>query len=282
MDKALISVSMVVYKPDMAMLQTALTHLKLAFAKLLCTRPATFILTIVDNSVVGDWERRIASVLTATFADDKAVSYSLVSSGENLGYGGGNNLAIKAARSLYHIVMNPDVSVEGGALLNAVEFMDKHPEVGLLIPVVYGKDGRQHFLCKKNPTVFDMYLRSFSPKFLQTWYRERMQKFEMRDKDYQQMIWDVPYPTGCFMFLRTATLQQINGFDEGFFLHFEDADLGRRLLKVSRSAYVPQVKVTHHWQRSWQTSRKMQWIMIKSGVRYFCKYGVKHNAKEKR
>ena len=69
---------------------------------------------------------------------------------------------------------------------------------------------------------------------------DTLAEFEMRACDYAKPIFDVEYPTGSCMFFRTSVLQHINGFDPDYFLHYEDADIGRRILQVAQIRYVPE------------------------------------------
>ena len=75
------------------------------------------------------------------------------------------------------------------------------------------------------------------------------------------------------MFFRTSPLQTIGGFDPNFFLHYEDADIGRRMLRVARVVYVPQVRVVHQWARDTHRSLKAKIITVKSGLLYWRKWG---------
>jgi nucleoside-diphosphate-sugar epimerase len=200
-------------------------------------------------------------------------SLELTRSPGNVGYGRGNNLAIAHARSDYHAVINPDLFVDADALLEALRFMEGHTDVGLLSPAVVGEDGERHYLCKRNPTLLIMFLRSFAPLWLQSLLRSIVDEFEMRNCDYAKPIHPLEYPTGCFMFFRTAPLQAIGGFDPDFFLHYEDADIGRRILKVARVFYVPSVRVTHRWARDTHRSLQAMLLTARSGLLYWHKWG---------
>ena len=49
-----------------------------------------------------------------------------------------------------------------------------------------------------------------------------------------------PALTGCFMLLRAPLVRQLGGFDERFFMYFEDFDISRRARRWARTVYVPQ------------------------------------------
>jgi len=158
-------------------------------------------------------------------------------------------------------------------LFNAVNYMESNYDIGLLIPAVFGQNGERHYLCKKNPTIFDSFLHSFAPGFLKNVFHKRMEAFEMRHLDYSQIMIDVPFPTGCFMLFRTAVLKQLNGFDDRYFMYFEDADIGRRLLKFSHSVYVPNVKIFHVWARESHKNIKLMLVAIYSAWLYWYTWG---------
>lgn len=53
-------------------------------------------------------------------------------------------------------------------------------------------------------------------------------RFEMRFSGYDKEM-NVPYLSGCYMFLRTSVVEEIGVFDEGIFMYGEDTDLNRRI-----------------------------------------------------
>jgi len=268
-----LSISIVLFKPKIETLSRLFLALKAAIDEFYKQGLLDLHVYLIDNSVCLNENTLVKDLADKFFLDAKNVSFSFLNNQKNLGYGAGNNLAIMRSQSKYHVIMNPDVFVDRYALLNAIQYMEAHPDVGLLAPSIYSEDGDRQFLCKKNPTIFDMYLRGFAPRFIKNLFSRRMLEFEMRDKDYGGEMRDVPFLSGCFMFMRTDVLKKLNGFDEDFFLYFEDADLSRRLLDISHSAYVPQVKIVHQWARESQKKLKMLWIFIKSALLYWKKHG---------
>jgi len=118
-----------------------------------------------------------------------------------------------------------------------------------------------------------MLLRSFSATWLQSWFKPPLAGFEMRDCDYDKPIFDVEYPTGSCMFFRTSVLQRIKGFDPDYFLHYEDADIGRRALQIAHVIYVPTVKVVHQWARDTHKSWASRLVTVRSGLLYWRKWG---------
>ncbi len=273
MTRLVISASLVLYKPDLQVVEKTLLALQKA-GQLARQRYALELgLTLVDNSNDAAIHEKLGGWLEGFRASAPDWALELLRSPGNVGYGRGNNFVIEGACSDYHVVINPDLFVDNGALIEALRFMEDRKDVGLLTPSVFGEEGERHYLCKRHPTLLIMFLRSFAPLWLQTKLSFVVNEFEMRDCDYEKAISPVEYPTGCFMFFRTAPLQAIGGFDPDFFLHYEDADIGRRMLKTARAVYVPAVHVVHKWARDTHRSWHSRVITVRSGWRYWRKWG---------
>jgi len=273
MPPLVISASLVLYKPDLKVVERTLRALQEAGQYASLDYGLTFKLTLVDNSDDPAVHRKIEDWMDDARHLLRGWTLQLLRAPGNIGYGRGNNLVISDAESDYHLVINPDLFVHQDALLEALRFMTLHESVGLLSPAVFGEDGERHYICKRHPTLLVMFLRSFSPGWLQSRLQFVMDKFEMRNCDYEKMIDPLEYPTGSFMFFRTKPLQAIGGFDPDFFLHYEDADIGRRMLAIAHVVYVPSVRVVHKWARDTHRSLKAKLITVRSGFLYWHKWG---------
>lgn len=190
----------------------------------------------------------------------------------NLGYGAAHNIAIRQTidqQCPYHLVVNPDIDFDSSILQKLVEFMDNHNEIGSVMPKILYPDGNIQYLCKLLPSPFDLIFRRFLPN---SWTRKQMEKFELRASGYSQMM-DVPYLSGCFMFLRTKALEEVGLFDERFFMYPEDIDLTRRIHSKYRTVFNPEVQVIHnHAQGSYKNGRLL-YIHISNMIKYFNKWG---------
>jgi GT2 family glycosyltransferase len=267
-----LAISVVLYESDLTLLAQVIDSLTRAHRHASRSFALTCVLDLVNNKPTDEDKGAISEL--ARSASTEGFTVMAVDARVNGGYGAGNNISIRRNKDAdFHLVLNPDVLVEEAALTNALAYLESNPDVGLLTPQVRGLDGVLHHLCKRNPTLFDMFIRSVSSTLLNRLFQERNLRFEMREKDYGSVIKPVPYPTGCFMLFRRSILDRITGFDEGYFLHYEDADIGRRVDQVSQTAYVPGVAVLHKWSRDTHKSWRMRWVTIKSGIRYWWKWG---------
>jgi GT2 family glycosyltransferase len=196
---------------------------------------------------------------------------SLMSGHGNLGYGRANNLAIRKStgRHQYHLVCNPDISLEPGAIRALYDMMESRTEVGLCMPRVVGTDGRVQHLCKRSPVPLDYLSRLVPPR---SWSQRRRARMEMLDRSYELEM-DVDCLSGCFMFFRSSVLAELNGFDERFFLYFEDFDLSQRSRRVAVNLYYPGARVVHVHAREHRRSWRVRMHFIMSAIRYFNKWG---------
>lgn len=191
----------------------------------------------------------------------------------NPGFGAGHNIAIAKSiesNASYHLVLNPDVYFDSGVLETIVKYMDANSDVGLLMPKVLYPNGDVQYIAKLLPTPWDLFARRFIP--IKSYLERLNRRYSLSFFDYNSTI-EVPFISGCFMFLRIDTLKQVSFFDEDFFMYLEDADLSRRIGMVSKTVLYPHVSITHEYQRGSHRNFKLLIIFIRSVFTYFNKYG---------
>ncbi len=194
--------------------------------------------------------------------------------GKNLGYGAANNVAIRRAIgvSRYHLILNPDIEFKTEILDDLFLFMERNRSVGSVMPKVLYKNGDLQYLCKRLPSPVDLFLRRFLPAPLKVVLNKQLEKYELRDKNYNAIM-DVPNLSGCFMFVRTEVFSSIGLFDEQYFLYMEDTDLCRRINKYYRTVYYPQVSIIHGYSKASYKTFKLTRYHLNSSIRYFNKWG---------
>ncbi|CAG9229700.1 Glycosyl transferase [Paraburkholderia tropica] len=242
MNHGVVSVSVVVFHPDRQLLARTFDSLAEAGVELARVKPGISIhLFLVDNGGMPDMRANLAALSQA------GIESTVISGHGNVGYGRGHNLAIAQASSRYHLILNPDIDIEPKALLNALEFLDVHPEAGLLTPAIVDDSGQLQYLCRQFPTLVDLFVRGFLPRAARRPFESRLARYEMRAQiNERDTLWDPPIVSGCFMLFRTEVLKKLAGFDPRYFLYFEDYDLSLRTHDVARVVYTPAVRVLHH------------------------------------
>lgn len=266
-----LSVSIVVYRPALAELTGTLASLGSSCEALRTRCPVLPVtLYIVDN---GDLpELRVE--LDALRAN--CIETTILTGHGNVGYGRGHNLAIERAASRYHLVLNPDIDLDREALLRAADFFEAHPEVGLLTPWIGDEHGHQQFLCRRYPTLLDLFARGFLPGSIRRFFTRRLDRYEMRDLiNDRDVVWDPPIVSGCFMLFRTSVLKKLAGFDARYFLYFEDYDLSLRTHDVARVAYAPTVRVLHHGGGAARKGSAHIKMFMASAYKFFSRFGWK-------
>jgi len=191
---------------------------------------------------------------------------------EKTGYGKNHNLNLKQASGRYFVIMNTDMTVERNIFVALRDYMDQHPDVGMVAPKILNEDGTIQGLNKRYPTLLDLFLRRFTPPSLQFLVKRRLDHYEMRDVGYDHS-YEVPFMSGCFMFCRTDLLKSLGGFDEGFFIYFEDVDLCRKVQKTHRTTYYSEVQAVHLWKRTSYKNREYTAHFLRSAYRYFGRWG---------
>lgn len=251
------TVSMVVYKNPSKMVRDAAA----TFLESDCSNQ----FTVVDNSPTPE--------LRSAF-EGLPVLYKLY--GENAGYGKGHNWGIfNSENSKYHLVLNPDIIIPPSAINRLIEFMDQNPDIGIVSPKILNEDASTQFLNKRYPRVSDLFARRFLPKSLHFLIQKKLDLYEMKDVGYEEVC-DVDCVSGCFMFCRTDLLKAVGGFDDRYFMYFEDFDLSRKVQQAGfRTVFYPHTAVIHLWERASHKSMKMTWVFVNSMFRYFHKWGWK-------
>lgn len=232
-----------------------------------CTLPVDII--VVDNHSGTEYRNALTETL-APFDDVK-----IANTGANKGFGAGHNIGFKALgeQSDFHIVCNPDIVVHDGAIEAIIEYMQRMPDVGLIAPKVVDEQGEVQHLCRKHPTFLGLFARRCMPKYLleDPWMIRYMNAYLMRDKNYEAIM-EPECLSGCFMVFRSSVFKTLEGFDESFFLYFEDYDITLRARKICKALYYPNATVTHAWKGGSRRNLKLIKLQIKSAIKFFRKW----------
>lgn len=264
-----LSVSVVVYRSNPEQLATTLASLGAAYQALRSARSSvSAIVYLVDNC----GSLNAAALFEMLRAHD--IECQLISGQCNVGYGRGHNLALARTTSRYHLVLNPDIELERQALAEAFAFLDAHLEVGLLVPHIADENGHSQYLCRRYPTLLDLFIRGFLPARMGRWFAHRLAEYEMRDLiNERDVVWGPLIVSGCFMLFRTETLKRLNGFDARYFLYFEDYDLSLRTHQVAQVVYLPAVRIVHYGGGASRKGHEHIYMFMTSAYKFFNRFG---------
>jgi len=168
----------------------------------------------------------------------------LVRSPVNLGFGEGNNVALRLARGRYFVLLNSDAFFVKGSLPRAIQHMDDSPSVGLGGCRLIGRDGSWQPSSRCFHSVLGdlIVLTGLAARFPRSKFFGRFDRTWADEHQPAPVDW-VP---GAFTILRPSALQQIGCFDPAFFLYYEEVDLCRRMKQAGIPVwYWPDIVVVH-------------------------------------
>jgi N-acetylglucosaminyl-diphospho-decaprenol L-rhamnosyltransferase len=186
----------------------------------------------------------------------------LIASEENRGYGAAANLALRDGSGELVCVSNADVVPEPTALARLAEALAAEPRAGMVGPVFDGGTNRYHARLPGAATMLGRVLiGSLGRRAVAA--------------PPPGAVSAVGQPSGACFAMRRPTWEEVGGFDEGFFLWYEDVDLAKRLRDAGhRNLVVGSARVAHAGARSFAQldSRRQQAIRLDSVERYVHKH----------
>jgi hypothetical protein len=177
-----------------------------------------------------------------------------------MGFASNHNRAFKYCTQAYFCPLNPDIDIVQSPFPALLDFLQQD-NFDLAAPLVLSPQGAVEDSVRRFPT-----LRSLLAKLLGA-----------GDDRYVLREGDAPFSpewvAGMFMLFRSDAYLQLGGFDEGFFLYYEDVDICVRTWKMGmRIVVVPTVSVIHDARRdSHRSLRHLRWH-VASMLRYFFKH----------
>lgn len=173
-----------------------------------------------------------------------------------LGFGENHNRAFQHAGALCFCVMNPDIRISSDLFSILLDGL-QDPSCGVVAPLIVNGVGSIEDSARRFPTPLKILCKAVGG---------------CKGQDYQ--IGSVPlepdWVGGMFMVFRRDTYEQIGGFDQKFFLYYEDVDICARIrLQGLRVVMIPGVRATHLARRSSHGSVAFSLRHIRSMIRFF-------------
>lgn len=230
-------------------------------------RPAVRVVSIVyhPGPELADFARSLATATTAPVelvlvdngtdpeVTDRVAAEAggrVVRTGENLGYGGGANAGARGATQPFLVVANPDVVWEPGSLDALLDAAARHPGAGALGPALLNEDGTVYPSARELPSLTQGAGHAVLGK---VWPGNPWTRAYQRRQETAGTERFAGWLSGACLLLRRDAFEAVGGFDEDYFMFFEDVDLGERLGLAGRpNVYVPSARVTHVGGVSWK------------------------------
>lgn len=203
------------------------------------TRPVDLVL--VDNGTDASVSERVA----------REHGGRVLPAGGNLGYGRAANLGARGLDRGWLVVANPDIVWHPGSLDALLEAGERHPTAGALGPGILDPDGSRYPSARALPSLTQGVGHALLGRVWpgNPWTRA----YQRRQEDVTTTEGPAGWLSGACLLLRAEAFAAVGGFDEGYFMFFEDLDLGERLgLAGWANVHVPGVTVTHVGGTSWR------------------------------
>jgi len=180
---------------------------------------------------------------------------------ENVGFGRACNVGAKKATGEILCFLNPDAEVISKNINKIIEEIDNDSSVGVIGPRIMEKSGAvQPWSAGRELTFVDLMRNNLGfPKSKKIW--------ECDEKQH------VDWVTGAALFSRKETFHEIEGFDENFFLYFEDIDLCKRVrVSGKKVVHFPHFQIIHAGGESMSSEKKQKEYYYASQDYYFKKH----------
>jgi N-acetylglucosaminyl-diphospho-decaprenol L-rhamnosyltransferase len=215
------------------------------------------------NQLLEDVQRvcadRVALVVTENIRDRVALATALpferIVNERIKGFGANHNAAFQHCRTPYFCVLNPDIRLPADPFRPLLEALAGE-RVAVAAPLVRNPAGGIEDSARRFPTAASLLKKAFV---------DRRQPDYPTDRGTQ----DVDWVAGMFMLFRAEAYRAARGFDEAYFMYYEDVDLCRRLRAAGESVrYVPAAEVVHDARRASRRDARLAMQHLKSIARF--------------
>jgi N-acetylglucosaminyl-diphospho-decaprenol L-rhamnosyltransferase len=215
-------------------------------------------IVVVDNASDDELDRVVAGI----------DGVRIVRAPHNLGYGKAMNLGNSvAAASEWLLISNPDLTLSPGALDELIAVGEQDPSIGVLGPTILTPSGEIYPSARRLPSLRHGVGHAL---FGQLWKDNPWTRGYLADRENPPRQREAGWLSGAFLLLRREAFDSVGGFDDKFFMYFEDVDLSARLSRTGwRVMYAPSATVSHAGGHSTQSvNRQMIRVHHDSAYKY--------------
>ena len=204
------------------------------------------------ESVFGQLEKDWEVIVVDNNSSDRTLEIvsgfpvKIIKNNENLGFAGGNNLAVKQAGGKYILFLNPDTIVEKGAIKYCLDYLENYPNVGAATVKVVLGSGKLDYSCHRGfPTPWNSltYFSGLAALFSKS---KLFAGYTMGYKNFNE-VHEVDAINGAFFMMPKDLGDRLNWFDTDFFWNGEDLDFCFRIKQAGyKIMYLPGKKIIHY------------------------------------
>ncbi len=218
------------------------------------------------DELINNTEVRI--ILTINVSEDENIirKYTnnkrvlIVRNTQIKGFGENHNYAFSLSDSKYFLILNPDVQIEANMINELIKILVS-TNTKLISPISVTNNGSHNDNARMFPSILTPFKRIFKKK----------SEYSFSEKK----VYDVDWISGMFMLFESSLFRNIGGFDEQFFLYYEDVDICKRVHSTNeRILLTSQFEVKHHGARESSKSIKYLLIHILSMIKYHLKHPI--------
>ena len=221
---------------------------------------------LVDNASVDNSLESLAKVCPEAL---------LIANAHNVGFGRANNQLVEHLQGKYALLLNTDAFVAADTLSKTLDYMEAHPDCGVLGVRLVGREGDLQPSCRYFPTPLNVFVA-----------RTGLARFFPWVKMVDDMAWDhasvreCDWLPGCYYLIRREVIDQVGLFDPRYFLYYEEVDHCMRVKQAGwKVVYYPHTTVVHIGGESAKSvaelnaaSRQISTLQIESELLYFRKH----------
>lgn len=189
---------------------------------------------------------------------DFSFKYTILNQKYNLGFGAANNLAAREATGDFLLFINPDILLTDDSLLQMFAYFADHPEIAAISPQIWLADQKrpQPWTCGQKTSLKSILFRN---SFDKPWNKKNLV--------------EVDWVSGTAMLVRKNDFLAAEGFDEKFFMYFEDQDLCLCFKKNGKKiVFYPLASVVHFDGKSWKNKACQKKSFYRSQNYFFQKH----------
>lgn len=218
------------------------------------------------NDIKANVCQNLKVILTINFTEDlsfKSTDYpfpiTIIQNNQPKGFGANHNQAFTLCDTPYFCVINPDIRLLSDPFYILLEELDQH-SAAVIAPLVLNPQRQIEDSVRKFPTPLSVFKKFFSKKIA-------------LDYVLNKVIINPDWVAGMFMLFRSEKYQLVGGFDERYFLYYEDVDICKSLHKLGENiVFSPNTSVIHAARRSSHKKMNYLFLHISSMLRFFLKH----------